>query len=76
MCTNITDNGTKRIKYMKKNENADDTKENEGQLVCVVPRGSPFCRSGLGILRKGCNFSDLEILLRDRPVIGLRDEEL
>ncbi|KAL1228155.1 Pleckstrin [Trichinella pseudospiralis] len=71
MCTNITDNGTKRIKYMKKNENADDTKENEGQLVCVVPRGSPFCRSGLGILRK-----DLEILLRDRPVIGLRDEEL
>ncbi|KRY86502.1 hypothetical protein T4D_3841 [Trichinella pseudospiralis] len=53
---------------MKKNENADDTKENEGQLVCVVPRGSPFCRSGLGILRKGCNFSDLEILLRDRPL--------
>ncbi|KRY10622.1 LanC-like protein 2 [Trichinella patagoniensis] len=27
-------------------------------------------------LAQGCNFSDLEIMLRDRLVIGLRDEEL
>ncbi|KRZ60918.1 hypothetical protein T02_2508 [Trichinella nativa] len=41
----ITDD-TKRI--------ADGTKQNkERQKVYVVPRGSQFCRSGLGILRKG-----------------------
>ncbi|KRY43355.1 hypothetical protein T01_4458 [Trichinella spiralis] len=33
---------------------ADDTKQNKKrQKVYVVPRGSLFCRSGLGILRKG-----------------------
>ncbi|KRZ60919.1 hypothetical protein T02_2508 [Trichinella nativa] len=32
----------------------DDTKQNkERQKVYVVLRGSQFCRSGLGILRKG-----------------------
>ncbi|KRY11132.1 hypothetical protein T12_6553 [Trichinella patagoniensis] len=41
----ITDD-TKRI--------ADGTKQNKKrQKVYVVPRGSQFCRSGLGILRKG-----------------------
>ncbi|KRX20248.1 hypothetical protein T07_13760 [Trichinella nelsoni] len=33
---------------------ADDTKQNKKrQKVSVVPRGSRFCKSGLGILRKG-----------------------
>ncbi|KRY03701.1 hypothetical protein T12_11219, partial [Trichinella patagoniensis] len=41
----ITD-GTKRI--------ADGTKQNKKrQKVYAVPRGSQFCKSGLGILRKG-----------------------
>ncbi|KRZ42300.1 hypothetical protein T4C_9057, partial [Trichinella pseudospiralis] len=33
---------------------ADDTKQYKGrQEVYAVPRGSQFCKSGLGILRKG-----------------------
>ncbi|KRX29372.1 hypothetical protein T06_9472, partial [Trichinella sp. T6] len=33
---------------------ADDTKQNKKrQKVYAVPRGSLFCKSGLGILRKG-----------------------
>ncbi|KRX14262.1 hypothetical protein T07_14671 [Trichinella nelsoni] len=38
--------GTKRV--------ADGTKQNKKrQKVYAVPRGSQFCKSGLGILRKG-----------------------
>ncbi|KRY80975.1 hypothetical protein T4D_15655 [Trichinella pseudospiralis] len=45
----------------RKGENADDakqiadgTKQNKrSQEVYAVPRGSQFCKSGLGILRKG-----------------------
>ncbi|KRZ64884.1 hypothetical protein T10_12788 [Trichinella papuae] len=32
---------------------ADDTKQNKKGQRYAVPRGSPFCKSGLGILRKG-----------------------
>ncbi|KRX59930.1 hypothetical protein T09_3636, partial [Trichinella sp. T9] len=44
------------VKLMKqrKSENADATKKNnKRQKVYAVPRGSQFCKSGLGILRKG-----------------------
>ncbi|KRY16992.1 hypothetical protein T12_471 [Trichinella patagoniensis] len=35
-------------------QNADGTKQNKNrQKVYVVPRGSLFCKAGLGILRKG-----------------------
>ncbi|KRZ14594.1 hypothetical protein T11_18611 [Trichinella zimbabwensis] len=45
--------GTKQIADDTK-QIADDTKQNKrGQEVYAVPCGSQFCKSGLGILRKG-----------------------
>ncbi|KRX33394.1 hypothetical protein T05_4870 [Trichinella murrelli] len=38
---------------------ADGTKQNKKrQKVYAVPRGSQFCKSGLGILRKVIRFED------------------
>ncbi|KRZ08270.1 hypothetical protein T11_3707, partial [Trichinella zimbabwensis] len=45
--------GETNFSDVKKNEDPDETKQNGKRKVFVVFCGSLFCRSGIGILRKG-----------------------